>query len=81
MLEVADVHENPRQPRFGSVGLLDVRWGKGTSGSGPKRRDVLTVWPWSAQVLGEYLSIVRPCYAGGPALGPPSGRTDSASTS
>jgi integrase/recombinase XerC len=70
MLDIADVHANPRQPRFGAVGLLDVRWGKGTSGSGPRRRDVLTVWPWSALVLTEYLEVVRPCYASGPALWP-----------
>jgi site-specific recombinase XerD len=69
-LEVVDVHENPRTPEFGRAGLLEVRWGKGQAGTGPKRRPVLTVMAWSSPALIQYLDVVRPCYAPGPWLWP-----------
>jgi integrase/recombinase XerC len=31
-----------------------VRWGKASKGSPPKRRSVLTVFPWSARVLRQW---------------------------
>jgi site-specific recombinase XerD len=67
-LDLIDVVENPRHPEFGRAGVLDVRWGKGSKGKGPKRRPVLTVMPWSANVLVQYIDVVRPCYSPGPAL-------------
>jgi integrase/recombinase XerC len=67
-LEQVDVAENPRHPEFGRAGVLDIRWGKGSRGSGPKRRPVLTVMQWSADMLIQYLDQVRPCYQDIPAL-------------
>ena len=67
-LDLIDVAENPRRPEFGRAGLLDVRWGKGSRGKGPKRRAVLTVMAWSAASLNQYIEVVRPCYQPGPAL-------------
>ena len=67
-LDLVDVAENPRRPEFGRAGLLDVRWGKGSRGKGPKRRAVLTVMAWSAAALNQYIEVVRPCYQPGPAL-------------
>lgn len=67
-LDLRDVAENPRQAEFGRAGVLDVRWGKGSAGKGPKRRPVLTVMVWSAGALTQYIDIVRPCYESGPAL-------------
>ncbi|WP_404503130.1 tyrosine-type recombinase/integrase [Arthrobacter sp. GAS37] len=67
-LDVASVSENPRQPQFGNAGVLDVRWGKGSNGRGPKQRTVLTTLPWSARVLIQYIDVVRPCYRSGPEL-------------
>jgi site-specific recombinase XerC len=59
-LDVCDLLRNPKQPRFGECGILRVRHGKGSRGSAPKRRDVLTVWPWAADVLAQYVAEIRP---------------------
>ena len=59
-LDVCDLLRNPRQPSFGGYGVLRVRHGKGSRGSAPKRRDVLTVWPWAAEVLEQYVTEIRP---------------------
>ena len=37
-------------PEFGELGVCYVRHGKAMKGSPPKRRSVLTVWPWVAEV-------------------------------
>ncbi|MDN6329355.1 MAG: hypothetical protein L0K12_16145 [Brevibacterium aurantiacum] len=37
-LDVADLRPNGAAPRFGRFGAVDVRWGKGSHGSGPRRR-------------------------------------------
>ncbi len=68
MLERADVRANGRQPQFGQAGLLEVRWGKGHRGSGPRRRTVLSVMPWASAVLEQYLAQVRSLYRPGPEL-------------
>jgi site-specific recombinase XerD len=49
-----------------------VRFGKAKKGSPPKRRGVLAVWPWSAEILDQWVSEVRPLMAaeGNPALWP-----------
>lgn len=67
-LDLIDVMENPRHAEFGRAGVLDVRWGKGSKGKGPKRRTVLTVMPWAANALTQYIEVVCPCYRPGPAL-------------
>ncbi|MEB2529253.1 tyrosine-type recombinase/integrase [Kocuria rosea] len=43
MLEVGDFGPNPHVPAYGGFGAVQVRWAKGTTGSGPRRRTVLTV--------------------------------------
>jgi site-specific recombinase XerD len=61
-LDLADVRHNPSLPQFGRFGALFVRWGKGSKGSPPKRRTVLTIpeMDWIAEVLEQYLTEIRP---------------------
>jgi len=61
-LDVCDLLANPKQPRFRGYGIVRVRHGKGSRGSAPKRRDVLTVWAWAADVLDQYVSEIRPLF-------------------
>lgn len=42
-LDVADLRPNPAAPGYGTYGCVEVRWGKASRGSGPRRRTVLTV--------------------------------------
>ncbi len=67
MLDLVDFGGNPKAPEFGGYGLCAVRWGKASKGSPPRRRTVLTVWPWAPTVIEEYVRQVRPQY--GTALG------------
>jgi integrase/recombinase XerC len=60
MLEVDDLGENPKAPEFGHYGVLHVRHAKATAGSGPRRRSVLTVMDWSAEVLAEWVETCWP---------------------
>jgi site-specific recombinase XerD len=60
MLEVADFGPNPHAEEFGAYGVCYVRWGKAAKGSPPRRRSVLTVMGWSADVLGEWVEEVWP---------------------
>jgi site-specific recombinase XerD len=66
MLDVADFGINPHAPEFGEHGVCYVRFGKATKGSPPKRRSVLTVWPWTVEVLQQWISEIRPLLADGP---------------
>jgi len=59
MLELGDFGANPHAPEFGTHGVLYVRWGKASKGSTPKRRSVLTVFPWSVRVLAQWLDGYR----------------------
>ena len=59
MLDLADLGANPQAREFGEYGVVFVRWGKASSGSPPKRRSVLTVFPWSARVLGQWAGQFR----------------------
>jgi site-specific recombinase XerD len=59
MLELADFGRNPHATEFGDHGVVYVRWGKASKGSAPKRRSVLTVFPWSVTVVDEWLSGYR----------------------
>lgn len=65
MLDVTDFHINPKAPQFGDYGICSVRYGKALKGSPPRRRSVLTVMPWSVEVLTEYVEEVRPLYVVG----------------
>lgn len=59
MLDVVDFGVNPKAPEFGRYGVCYVRHGKAMRGSPPKRRGVLTVWDWSAEVVEEWVSSIR----------------------
>jgi site-specific recombinase XerD len=58
MLETIDFGPNPRVERFGMFGTVQVRWAKGTAGSGPRRRTVLTVpeFDWVVPLLESWCS-------------------------
>jgi site-specific recombinase XerD len=74
MLDLADFGANPHAPEFGEYGVVYVRWGKASKGSPPKRRSVLTVFPWSVRVLGQWAGQFRGLFdhaaPGGGALWP-----------
>jgi site-specific recombinase XerD len=59
MLELADFGTNPQAPEFGEYGVCYVRWGKAVKGSPPRRRSVLTVFPWSVRVLRQWVGDWR----------------------
>ena len=63
MLDVADFGTNPHAPEFGERGVCYVRHGKAMKGSAPKRRSVLTVWPWVTEALAEWSTEIRPLLA------------------
>jgi integrase/recombinase XerC len=60
MLDLADFGANPHAGEFGDYGLCRVRFGKASRGSAPKRRSVLTVWPWLPSVLEQWIEETRP---------------------
>ena len=70
-LDVADLRPNGAAPRFGRFGAVDVRWGKGSRGSGPRRRSVLTVpeLDWITEGLAQWVDHARPRFTTG-AAGP-----------
>ena len=61
-LDLVDLRRNPKMPRYGSLGAVQVRYGKSAGGGPPRRRTVLTVpeMDWIVPVLGDYLAEVRP---------------------
>lgn len=61
MLEISDFGPNPHIPDYGLLGALTVRFAKGTAGSGPRRRTVLTVpeFDWAVPLLEDWLSPGR----------------------
>jgi len=69
-LDVTDWYRNPEAPELGKFGKLEVRWGKASNGSPPKRRTVCTVMPWAVEAVEDYVVNVRPrCgFPGHPAL-------------
>jgi len=69
-LDVTDWYRNPEAPELGKFGKLEVRWGKASNGSPPKRRTVCTVMPRAVEAVGDYMANIRPCYGfpGRPAL-------------
>ena len=58
MLERCDFGPNPNAAEFGGFGVCNVRFGKSANGSPPRRRGVLTVMPWSVEVLTEWIDDV-----------------------
>ncbi len=65
-LDVADLRSNPVTPQFGSFGAVYVRNGKGSRGTGPKRRTVLTLpeFDWIVDGLGHWTDQARPRMTG-----------------
>jgi integrase len=61
-LDLSDFGRNPHRPSFARCGRVSVRYGKASRGSAPKRRNVLTVFPWSVEVLEQYVVQIRPLY-------------------
>lgn len=64
-LDVTDFHRNPQAREFGDYGSIHVRYGKSSKGSAPKRRTVLSLWPWAVEALRDYVENVRPLYRAG----------------
>ena len=60
MLERSDFAPNPKAAEFGDYGVCQVRFGKAAKGGPPRRRGVLTVFDWSAEVLAEWVDDVWP---------------------
>jgi integrase/recombinase XerD len=54
-LQTIDFSRNPHAREFGKYGVLQVRYGKAMKGSPPKRRSVLTVFDWSAEIIADWL--------------------------
>ena len=63
-LQTVDFSRNPHAKEFGRFGALAVRHGKAHAGSAPKRRTVLTVRPWSAQIVEHWIGHGLPLFAG-----------------
>lgn len=59
MVDVADFGPNPNRSSFGRFGALTVRHGKGANGSGPRRREILTVFGWAPEVLDQFVNDIR----------------------
>ncbi|GAA2046675.1 hypothetical protein GCM10009839_59070 [Catenulispora yoronensis] len=59
-LDRPDWYRNPKAPELGKFGMLNVRWGKRSKGSPPKRRMVASVMPWAVEAVEDYLVNIRP---------------------
>ncbi|WP_329112200.1 tyrosine-type recombinase/integrase [Streptomyces sp. NBC_01353] len=72
MLDLHDLRHNPRAKEYGRFGSVEVRFGKASRGSPPKRRTVLTVpeMDWRIPLLEERTTKVRDGFGAGayPAL-------------
>jgi site-specific recombinase XerD len=58
MLDLEDFGPNPHVAEYGRFGAIQVRFAKGTAGSGPRRRTVLTVpeFDWVVDQLRTWTS-------------------------
>lgn len=54
-LQTVDFERNPRALEFARYGAVNIRYGKAHKGSAPKRRTVLTVFDWSADVVEQWI--------------------------
>ncbi|MDP4510320.1 tyrosine-type recombinase/integrase [Nonomuraea turcica] len=62
-LDVDDFRRNAKSPQFGQYGVLVVRNAKSFPGGPPRRRSVLTAFPWAAQAVQDWVERVRSaCY-------------------
>jgi site-specific recombinase XerD len=71
-LDIADWYRSAQAPELGKFGKLEVRYGKATKGSPPRRRTVHSVMPWAVEALEDYLVNIRPRFGfpDNPALWP-----------
>jgi site-specific recombinase XerD len=60
MLDVTDFYRNAHAPEFGQYGVLQVRWGKASRGGTPKRRSVVSLFPWAVAAVEDYVENVWP---------------------
>ena len=65
MLDLTDFGPNPHVPSYQDYGAMTVRWAKGTTGSGPRRRTVLTVpeFPWVVELLHYWCTEGRQMFS------------------
>ncbi len=65
MLDLTDFGPNPYVKHYGNYGAMTVRWAKGTRGSGPRRRTVLTApeFQWVVELLEYWCSEGRQLFA------------------
>ena len=63
-LQTVDFSRNPHAREFGQFGQLQVRYGKAHAGSAPKRRSVLTVRAWSAEIVEHWVRHGLPLFGG-----------------
>jgi site-specific recombinase XerD len=61
-LDITDWYRSPEAPELGEFGKLEVRWGKASRGSPPKRRTVCSVMPWAVDAVEDYMTNIRPRY-------------------
>ncbi|MFI9366539.1 tyrosine-type recombinase/integrase [Kitasatospora sp. NPDC053057] len=61
-LETHDWRRQAKLPEFGDYAGLAVRWGKAGAGQPPKRRMVISVWPWAVRTVQLYMENVRPLF-------------------
>jgi integrase len=69
-LQTVDFSRNAHAGEFGRFGVVQVRSGKAKKGSPPKRRGVLTVFTWTAEVITDWLAHGRACMSDGRDLFP-----------
>ncbi|MEV1005607.1 site-specific integrase [Nonomuraea sp. NPDC050202] len=62
LLEVNDWRRQAKLREFGDHAGLAVRYGKAKAGQPPRRRMVVSVWPWAVTTISNYLTHVRPLY-------------------
>lgn len=72
MLDMVDFRRNARVAKYATFGSVQVRYGKASRGSPPKRRTVLTVpeMDWVVPLLAQWSDELRPLFEPGahPAL-------------
>lgn len=61
-LDLHDWRRQARLPEFGDYAGLAVRWGKSIAGQPPRRRTVVSVWPWAVTTVRFYVERVRPLF-------------------
>jgi len=61
-LEIHDWRRQAKLPEFGDFAGLAVRWGKALPGQPPRRRMVISVWPWAVATVRYYVEQIRPLF-------------------